>query len=329
MIRSVLILTSSYPRFTGDPSGHFVESEARAWATAGKDVSIWAAGHGQKPEDGRLRVRWLGGGTMFGSPGVLSRLSEHPGRALAMLPVLYRMHRWIRRLPAPPDLVVAHWLPWAWLAVQFFPEPTRIEGVVHGSDVRLVAALPRLFRGRLLTRLARRGVNLRFVSAALRSELSRALPPDLRDYVHSGTVSRAAIELPALPDGITLRRELGLPRGGRHAVIVGRLVSHKRIDVALNALLLVPDLDVFVIGEGPDDESLKRRFPHAKFLGLRPRAETLARIKAADVLVSASRLEGAPTSIREARSLGTPVVSCDASDLRQWAETDPELHVIS
>jgi glycosyltransferase involved in cell wall biosynthesis len=43
---------------------------------------------------------------------------------------------------------------------------------------------------------------------------------------------------------------------------------------------------------------------------------------AADLLISASRTEGAPLAIREARALGVPVVSCPAGDLASWARHD-------
>ena len=45
-------------------------------------------------------------------------------------------------------------------------------------------------------------------------------------------------------------------------------------------------------------------------------------IRASDLVVSASREEGAPTVVREARALGTPVVTTAAGDLVKWAELD-------
>lgn len=65
-----------------------------------------------------------------------------------------------------------------------------------------------------------------------------------------------------------------------------------------------------------------------EFLGQLPRNETLKWIGAADALVSASRHEGAPTVVREARALGVPVVAAAAGDLLEWAKSDPGLHVV-
>ena len=90
----------------------------------------------------------------------------------------------------------------------------------------------------------------------------------------------------------------------------------------------VPELLAIVVGEGPERASLERRFPRARFVGHVPRPRALAYVAAANVLVSASLLEGAPTVVREARALGTEVVCLPAGDLRAWAATDPGLHVV-
>jgi hypothetical protein len=71
-----------------------------------------------------------------------------------------------------------------------------------------------------------------------------------------------------------------------------------------------------------------RRFPRARFVGHLERPLALAYLAAANVLVSASRQEGAPTTVREARALGTDVVSVAAGDLELWAHRDPGLHIV-
>jgi teichuronic acid biosynthesis glycosyltransferase TuaC len=50
---------------------------------------------------------------------------------------------------------------------------------------------------------------------------------------------------------------------------------------------------------------------------------------AADVLVSASREEGAPTVVREARALGVPVVAVPCGDLATWAAADPGIALVN
>jgi teichuronic acid biosynthesis glycosyltransferase TuaC len=51
-------------------------------------------------------------------------------------------------------------------------------------------------------------------------------------------------------------------------------------------------------------------------------------IAAADLVLSASNREGAPTVIREARALGATAVSVSAGDLSTQAEDDPALYVL-
>jgi len=67
---------------------------------------------------------------------------------------------------------------------------------------------------------------------------------------------------------------------------------------------------------------LRQRFPDVRFTGELPRPQALAWIAAADVVISASKREGAPTALREARALGVPVVACAAGDLPERAARD-------
>jgi glycosyltransferase involved in cell wall biosynthesis len=111
-------------------------------------------------------------------------------------------------------------------------------------------------------------------------------------------------------------------------VIIARLVPGKRVDVALEACRRVAHLHAIVIGDGPERAALAQRFPAARFIGQVTRPVALTYLSAADVLVSASLLEGAPTVVREARALGTPVVCLPAGDVARWAETDAGIHVV-
>jgi glycosyltransferase involved in cell wall biosynthesis len=121
---------------------------------------------------------------------------------------------------------------------------------------------------------------------------------------------------------------LGIAPEAPLAVIVARLIAGKRVHVALEACERVTHLRSIVVGEGPEREHLMRRFPRSTFVGHVERPLALAYLAAADVLVSASLDEGAPTVVREARALGTPVVCLAAGDLASWAEHDRGIHVV-
>jgi teichuronic acid biosynthesis glycosyltransferase TuaC len=142
-------------------------------------------------------------------------------------------------------------------------------------------------------------------------------------------VAPCPIELPVAPSRLEARARLGVCADESVALVVARLIPGKRVDVALAALTLLGGMRVVVVGDGPLRGSLAARFPGAEYLGQLGREQTLLWIAAADVLVTASRLEGAPTVVREARALGTPVVAAPAGELSAWAAVDPLLTVIS
>jgi glycosyltransferase involved in cell wall biosynthesis len=99
---------------------------------------------------------------------------------------------------------------------------------------------------------------------------------------------------------------------------VGRLVAQKRWDRLIDALpRLSHTPSLVILGEGPARESLRTR---AGALGLDARvhlpghaADPLDAMARATVLALASDFEGVPGVLREALSVGTPVVATNAS----------------
>jgi glycosyltransferase involved in cell wall biosynthesis len=252
---------------------------------------------------------------------VLERLRERPLRVFGVLRFVVAARRELATLGA--SHVVAHFVvPCAWPIAAYTPH-ARLEVVAHGSDVRLIERLPRPLR-RLVAR-GLSGAEVRCVSDELRERLERALAP-LRD-VHFH-VEPSPLELAAAPTRAEARATLGVDPGARLFVVVARLIPSKRADVALRAAALVPGARVVVVGDGPERVRLERSFPAARFVGRVARTDALRWIAAADVLVSASTLEGAPSVVREARALGTRVVALAAGDLDAWSRYDAGLHVL-
>jgi teichuronic acid biosynthesis glycosyltransferase TuaC len=326
----VYVITTSYPEHPGDPQGHFVASEVRQLCQA-NDVTVLAPGH-DRVALGNERVVALAGEQAFGFPGALARLRERPWRAAGAMQFVANALRWLRQAPNP-DRFIAHFL-----LPCGFPIATRgkfarraeveVEVVVHGSDGRLFARLP-CARGAIGQDLVRAGAQLRFVSSELHDLVLGALPPHQRRLLQP----RARIEPCAIDVTGTVTREqaratVGIPKDSRVAVIIARLVPGKRVDIALEACRRVTDLQTIVVGDGPERDALSRRFPDASFVGQVERPLALTYLAAADVLVSASLLEGAPTVVREARALGTPVVCLPAGDVAHWAQSDSGIHVV-
>jgi glycosyltransferase involved in cell wall biosynthesis len=316
----IAVVTTSFPTDAQDPSGHFVLAEAAELARAGHDVHVYAPGAGQA-RFGRVHVHWIAGGDAFGFPGAVPRIRQRPRRVFDALRFVITCRRQLRRQHF--DRIVAHFvLPSAWPILSGSSTP--IEVVGHGTDVRLLMALPTPVGRAIVRGLLRNGATFRFVSTEQRRGVARFIPE-----LASAEVRPAALDLSGVPGRAAARHALGLRQSTDLAVVVGRLIASKRSDVALSAALLMPNTDVVVVGDGPLREPLQSAFPGARFLGQLPRDVCLTWIAAADVLITASRYEGAPTVVREARSLGIPVVSVPVADVSAWAERDPELFVVS
>jgi teichuronic acid biosynthesis glycosyltransferase TuaC len=319
----VAFVTTSYPREPGDPAGHFVEAEVRASVGRGDFVTVFAPGAPPERDVPGVTVAWLPGGGAFGWPGALARLRERPWRALDAARFVLSARRALGE-HGPFDRVVAHWLvPSAWPVAAY--APGALEVVLHGSDVRLVAALPKPLRLALVTPLIARRATFRFVSSELRERLIRATTPSLRAL---SRVEPSPVDVTGAPNRAEARERLGLDGHARLAVVVGRLVASKRPEAALElALRERPDRVVFV-GEGPLGTALVRAHSAVTVTGKVPRPIALQWIAAADVLVTASREEGAPTVVREARALGTRVVAVPAGDVETWARADAGISVV-
>lgn len=271
----VAVVTTSWPKVVGDPSGHFVQTEARALEAEGHDVVVVAAE-----------------GDAFGWPGALPRLRQNPLR-------LFGAARWIRSARHTVqvgefDRVIAHWaVPCAFPIA--FDAPGELEIVSHGSDVGLLERMPR----RVVEMLAERATEWRFVSAGLLERFARLVPSRL---LSKATVRPCAIEIPDVADlALRKQREIGRP----FVSAIGRLVSSKRVDRIIS-VARAERVPLVVVGDGPERRRLER-LGDARFVGTVPRHEGLAWMKASSALWFASRQEGFPTVLREAEALGVPV----------------------
>lgn len=131
-----------------------------------------------------------------------------------------------------------------------------------------------------------------------------------------------AIRLPAA-------EPVALPPG-RIVLGVGRLVPQKRWDRLIAALPALPDdVALVILGEGELRGALERQVREA---GLAARvhlpghvADPLAAMARATVLALPSDYEGVPGVLREALSVGTPVIATDCSPSVREIVCDPAL----
>ena len=331
-----MVLATSYPASPDDPSGHFVRSHALALARSGAEVHVVVPGpssgtHGDPPE---LHVHRLGAEALFGWPGAMARSMARPHRALAAVPFAFRLRHRIRELGSV-DRIVAHWMVPTALPLLAFAEHrsgstrrSELELVAHGADVRLLLALPPRLRAAMVSKLCERASCFTFVAQRLRDELCESLP----DALGKRVADRSAVG--PCPISIPERASLVDPRPPLlqehpYAVWVGRDVPAKRLDLAIDAAL---HARVKLVVVGASTSRLRERAGdrgQILFLGARPRTETLAWIAHANVLLSTSSAEGAPTATREARALDVPVIACSAGDLAEWASRDHRIRLVA
>jgi glycosyltransferase involved in cell wall biosynthesis len=87
---------------------------------------------------------------------------------------------------------------------------------------------------------------------------------------------------------------------------VGRVAVEKNLEAFLS--LDLPGTKI-VIGTGPQEDELKRRFPDAKFLGLIENGKLAAHLAAADVFVFPSRTDTFGVVQLEALASGVPIAA--------------------
>lgn len=325
---STLYVTTSYPAYPGDPSGHFVQTEARTRARAGDSVVVLAPRPHQAPIHGRstgatdgIRVKWLEGGDAFGWPGALVRLRERPTRIASALGFALTARRALRH-EAPFDRVIAHFVvPSGWPLCVRTGVP--LEVVAHGSDVAVVERLPRPLRRKIASDLLDAGACFRFVSHDLATRFARATLPSI---LERSRVEACAIDVSEAPSRSEARARLGLGNE-RVGLVVGRLLASKDPERAVRLALAHSDR-VIVIGDGPLADRIRRTCANVTLPGKLTRPDTLTWIAAADLLVSASREEGASSVVREARALGTRVLAVAAGDIAERARSDPGITLI-
>lgn len=149
----------------------------------------------------------------------------------------------------------------------------------------------------------------------------------------SPLLSRWQSEVQVIPFGVNAGKFSAPTRSSTHPtqiVFVGRLVHYKGIDVLLEALPLVPQARLDVIGTGPLGPALEARATslgvadRVRFLGRIPDEDLVARYASAEVLVlpSITRGEAFGYVLLEAMAAGCAIVSTELGSATSWINQD-------
>lgn len=325
------IVATSYPRWSGDAAGGFVEGHATYLRARGDDIDVVAAGRGLPVPDGlffdggapealeRALVSLPALGPSVGGRSALGVLASAAGFSARMVAeVARRARRW--------DAIAAHWLAPSAVAAAVAPRRVPLVAIAHGGDVHLLARTRLL--APVLALLVARDARIVFVSEDLRRRALAAVPRALAARIDARAIVQPMGVDDARTDSIRERRA-SRTRGDRATIVVlARLVPVKSVDTAIAAMAHVRTSARLVIaGDGPLRTDLAAqaarmddRVELAGWLDADARDALLAR---ADVVVVPSapigahaRTEGTPMAALEALAAGIPLVASATGGLR-------------
>ena len=340
---TVVLITTSYPRFPGDLTGTAVEPIAHGVAARGHAVHVVAPWHPlvRRPDrEGDVHFHFYRYApwralNVFGYAGALrADVSLRPAACAAAPLALLAAHRLARRVIRAhgATLVHAHWVIPGGATAAAAAGPLPIVVSLHGSDLFLAE------RNRIVGMAARAAFRRADRVTACSTDLRRravALGADdarTETLLHGVDVDRFA------PDPDTRRRVRaahGLGDDAEVVFAVGRFVRKKGFEYLIDAVARLaprrPALRLVLAGGGDLDGELRARAGDGRIAGrvLWPGAiahdEVADWLAAADVSATpsvvddAGNVDGLPNTILEALASATPVVATHAGGIASVA----------
>lgn len=322
----LLVLTSTYPRWSGDPEPGFVHELAKR-LTDQFDVTVLAPhAPGALPREvldgvGVIRYRYAPAGleTLVNDGGILTNLRRQAWKWLLVPGFLFSLlwATWRAVCLTRPDVIHAHWLLPQGIIVAFLGLLERRTPpfvlTSHGADLYALRARPLQAVKRFV---ARRAAEVTVVSNAMRTELVRLGVP----------AARISVE----PMGVDLSSRFtpdpSVVRSGDEILFVGRLVEKKGLSYLIDAMPTIlatrPSACLTIAGFGPEEERLRRQAGtlglagKVKFMGPVPQEKLTELYRRAAVFVapfietSFGDQEGLGLVLVEAAGCDCPVVTC-------------------
>jgi glycosyltransferase involved in cell wall biosynthesis len=318
----LLTFSTLYPSNARPNHGVFVENRLRHLVASGEAVSEVVAPVPWFPfahpgfGDWAVNARVVGQESRHGLNILHPRFPVIPKIGMSMAPaLLYRaMVPVVGRLIADGhryDAIDAHYVyPDGVAAVrlgQRFGLPVVV--TARGTDVSLI---PQYVRPKRMIQQAIAGAAaLIAVSAALKEALVAIGAPATKVTVLRNGVDTGLFCPPA--DRVAARAALGVTRS--LLVSVGLLIERKGHHRTIEAMTMLPEFDLIIVGEGTERDRLSAliaRFglsDRVRLLGARPHAELPSLYGAADASILASSREGWANVLLESMACGTPVVA--------------------
>jgi glycogen(starch) synthase len=235
----LLVLTTSYPRYEGDPTVNFLGEAVAHLRERGVDVDVVSP------------ATFPHYGIAYGS-GVVGNLRRDPWRAALLPAMLWNFRRAAGRLAPKADLIHAHWLPSGGIAATC-GRPFVVQ--LWGTDVELAR------RVRPLARSILRRARLTICPSNALAEAAREL---------------GAGEVRVIPSGVEVPAEVAEEADPPEVLFAGRLSREKGI---LELVEAANEMKLVVAGDGPLRDSVPGALgfvPHDELGPLYERAAVVA-----------------------------------------------------
>lgn len=343
---TVVMVTTSYPRFEGDTVGTFMAPIAHGVAARGHEVHVVAPWHPRftRPaREGGVRFHLFKYAphpalNVFGYAGGLRADTALRGAAWAAAPLaLVAGWRLARRVARAHRATVlhGHWVVPGGAIAAYAAGGRPLVVSLHGSDV--FVAERHGVAGRVSHQVFAQAGFVTACSADLRDRAIRlGAREDQCEVVPYGVDTTRFAPAASAAARAEARSALGVSHDAPLVFAVGRLVRKKGFEYLVDAIAALaavrPDVACVIAGDGDLAAELRARAvdrcvaDRVRFPGLLPHDRAAAAMAAADIVAvpsvrdDAGNVDGLPNVVLEAMATATPVVATPAGGIAAVVE---------